>query len=99
MEMYVSKEALKLTGPCISYALIGDSGREVRRIRCAQCGSPLVTEFDAAPSLICVKACSLDDPSELKPDFHVYVKSKQPWDRVEDGLPACPGDFCGDEPM
>jgi len=52
-----------------------------------------VTEFDVAPGFICIKACSLDDASDLRPDFHVYVKSKQPWDRIEDGLPQMSGDF------
>ena len=93
MEIYVEQKALKITGVRASFALIGDSGKEVRRIRCAHCGSPLITEFDVAPGFICIKACSLDDASDLTPDFHVYVKSRQPWDRIEDGLPQFAEDF------
>jgi hypothetical protein len=79
MEIYIAQEALKIIGPRVSFTVIGDSGKEVRRIRCANCGSPLVTEFDVAPGFICIKACSLDDASDLRPDFLVYVRSKQPW--------------------
>jgi hypothetical protein len=93
MEIYIAQEALKIVGPRVSFAVTGDSGKEVRRVRCAHCGSPLVTEFDVAPGFICIKACSLDDASDLRPDFHVYVKSKQPWDPIEDGLPQFSGDF------
>jgi len=93
VEIYIAREALKIIGPRLSFAVTGDSGKEVRRIRCAQCGSPLVTEFEVAPGFICIKACSLDDASDLTPDFHVYVRSKQPWDRIEDGLPQFSGDF------
>ena len=93
MEIYVAEEAVRMVGPRASFAVIGDSGKEVRRIRCAHCGSPLATEFDVAPGFICIKACSLDDPSDLRPDFHVYVRSRQPWDRIEDGLPQFSEDF------
>jgi hypothetical protein len=93
MEIYIAEEALKISGPRTSFAVIGDSGREVRRIRCAHCGSPLITEFDVAPRFICIKACSLDDANDLTPNFHVYVKSRQPWDRIEDGLPQFAEDF------
>jgi hypothetical protein len=50
MEIYIAQKALKMIGPRVSFAVIGDSGKEVRRIRCAQCGSPLVTEFDVLRS-------------------------------------------------
>jgi hypothetical protein len=84
---------VKMKGPSVSFAVVGDSGKEVRRTRCARCGSPLVTEFDVAPGFVCIKACSLDDASGLRPDCHLYVRSKQPWDRIEDGLPQFSGDF------
>ena len=93
MEIYIAGEALKIIGPRVSFAVIGDSGKQVRRIRCAHCGSPLVTEFDVALGFVCIKVCSLDDASHVRPDFHVYVRSKQPWDRIEDGLPQFSADF------
>jgi len=37
MEIYVAQEAVKMMGPQASFAVIGDSGKEVRRIRCAHC--------------------------------------------------------------
>jgi hypothetical protein len=49
--------------------------------------------IDLAPGFICIKACSLDDAGDLRPEFHVYVRSKQPWDRVEDELPQFSEDF------
>jgi hypothetical protein len=93
VEIYISQDALKISGPRVSFAMTGESGREVRRVRCGRCGCPLVTEFDAAPGYICIKACSLDDASGISPEFHLYVSSKQPWDLIEDGLPQFTGDF------
>lgn len=92
-EIYVAPHAVTLAGELIEYVVIGDSGKPVRRQRCAQCGSPLITVFDDEPGFICIKACSLDDPSWLKPEFHLYVKSKQPWDLISDDLPQYSGDM------
>lgn len=92
-EIYVAPDAVSLTGKLIEHKVIGDSGEPVRRQRCANCGSPLITVFDDEPDYICIKACSLDDPSWLKPEFHLYIKSKQPWDVIYDALPQYSGDM------
>lgn len=92
-ELYVTPAAVSLTGDLVEYTVVGDSGKLVRRQRCATCGAPLITVFDDEPAFICLKACSLDDPSWLKPEFHLYVKSKQPWDMIADDLPQYPGDM------
>ncbi len=35
-------------------------------------------------------AGSLDDPSLFRPDMHFWVSSKQPWLKLDDGLPQYP---------
>ena len=76
-----------------AYSVIGDSGKTVTRKFCRTCGAPIVTEFEVEPLFVCVKACSLDDASWLKPEFHLYVKSKQSWYKILDGLPQYQGDM------
>ncbi len=76
-----------------AYSVIGDSGKTVTRKFCRTCGAPIVTEFAAEPLFVCVKACSLDDASWLRPEFHLYVKSKQSWYQILDGLPQYQGDM------
>jgi hypothetical protein len=92
-EIYVPRNAVKITGEVRTHAVTGDSGKKVPRQFCGTCGCPLFTEFEIEPENICVKACSLDDPSWLKPEFHLFVKSKQPWFEITDGLPQRDGDF------
>jgi hypothetical protein len=53
----------------------------------------VLTEFDVEPDNVSVKACSLDDASWVKPDFHLYIARKQPWLKLNDGLPQFDGDF------
>ncbi|MGN8158297.1 GFA family protein [Salinisphaera sp. RV14] len=92
-EIYVPADSVSCTGHMKEYVVTGDSGRPVRRFSCATCASPILTVFDDEPRFVCVKACSLDEASGLQPEFHLYVKSKQPWYVIADGLPQYPGDM------
>ena len=92
-EIFVPASAIKIDGQLNKYTRIGDSGMPVHRNFCSRCGTVLLTVFEVEPAYVCVKACSLDDPSWLKPEFHLYVSSKQPWDVITDGLPQYPADF------
>ncbi len=59
----------------------------ITRSFCAQCGSPLTYQNQESQDSIDVTAGSLDDPSGLEPDDHVWCDRKLPWVRIEDGLP------------
>ena len=93
MEVYVPATSIAIEGPLNKYTRIGESGMQVHRNFCSNCGTVVLTEFDVAPDYVCLKACSLDDPSWLKPEFHLYVSSRQPWNAISDGLPQYEKDF------
>jgi len=59
----------------------------VTRTYCADCGSPMTYQNHEFTDSIDVTAGTLDDPSGLKPDDHVWFERKLPWLRIEDGLP------------
>ena len=92
-EIYVPAASIQIKGDLTKYTRIGDSGMPVHRNFCMSCGSVVLTEMEVAPAYVCVKACSLDDPSWLTPEFHLYVATKQPWLTISDGLPQHEGDF------
>jgi hypothetical protein len=69
------------------YATQGDSGGEVRRAFCANCGSPLWSSPGEAPFMT-VKLGALDDSSDLTPSLHLYTASAPPWHLFHDGLPT-----------
>lgn len=76
----VKKEDLKIAGDTLTtYDGIGDSGYPTHRHFCSRCGSTLYAEMDARPGLVCIKAGTLDDPSGLKPQVHVYWRDHQAW--------------------
>ena len=59
----------------------------VTRTYCADCGTPLTYRNSDHPGSIDVTAGSLDDPSSLVPDDHVWFDRKLPWIPTDDGLP------------
>ena len=80
--------AFKLTkGTPKKHMAIGDSGGQVFRNFCGECGSPLFSELPGG-QLMAIKAGSLDDPSWLKMGGAVYTKSAQPWAHIDRSLPA-----------
>jgi hypothetical protein len=92
-EIYVPASSVSIKGPLSRHTRIGDSGLPVHRHFCTNCGTVVLTEFEVAPAYVCLKACSLDDPSWLRPEFHLYVSSRQPWYTINDGLPQFDKDF------
>jgi len=83
-DMNVDRASLRITGPMTRYTRTGDSGRSVHRNFCTTCGTTLLTEFDVDPDHVSIKACSLDDPSSLKPDRHLFTSRTQPWLELND---------------
>jgi hypothetical protein len=70
------------------YATVNSSDA-LKRGFCPNCGTTLFSIREAARQ-ISVTVGSLDDPSIFTPDMHIWVSSKQPWVRLDDGLPQYP---------
>ena len=72
---------------------VGPSGSGRRHIvkRCPSCGDPIVSYFGKSEKLAVVKTGTLDDPSALPPEAHIFVDSKLPWLTLDDGMPQFTG--------
>ncbi len=62
-----------------------DSGRQLKRGFCPQCGSNVLL-LPGFPDIIFIVAASLDDPSEFKPQQAIWTSSAQPWDMLDTNL-------------
>lgn len=58
---------------------------------CRVCSSPLPVHADASPQVI-VPAGSIDDDPGVRPQAHIHVASKAPWEEITDDLPQFDGD-------
>lgn len=92
-KIYIHRKSVTIDGTMASYDVVGDSGKTVTRKFCVSCGCPIVTEFEDEPEHVCIKAGSLDESGWLRPEFHLYMSSKQPWYTISDSLPQYSGDF------
>ena len=65
-----------------SFTKNGDSGRELTRHFCSDCGSPLFTSAPRHPEYVYVKAGTLDDPSIVEPTHQNWVASAVRWSQI-----------------
>ncbi len=65
-----------------------DSGRAHGIYRCPSCGTAVWSEYGGIAALRFVRVGTLDEPSALRPDVHIYTRSKLPWVELPAGVPA-----------
>ena len=76
-----------LQGTPKRYVTKADSGDDVLRVFCGNCGTPLYVQVGTRPDLVGLRVCTLDDPSWFKPDADIFMRSAQPWDHDQSDVP------------
>ncbi|HKQ60988.1 MAG TPA: GFA family protein [Candidatus Polarisedimenticolaceae bacterium] len=56
--------------------------------RCPRCAVAVWSEYGGRSEVRFVRAGTLDDPSAIAPDVHIYTRSKLPWVRLDESVPA-----------
>jgi hypothetical protein len=82
-----SKNALSLEGSLHDYRSLADSGNVMHRRFCPQCGTPVFSESEARPTLIFVRAGTLDDPQLVQPSATIWTSQAPPWACINPDLP------------
>ena len=81
-----------------SFRLTAGSGKPVDVFFCEKCGTYLWSFYHAAPGdALFVRAGTLDQPEKVKPDVHIYTRSKLPWLPLPNDVPAFEADYKIDE--
>ena len=62
-------------------------GKKQRIFRCPTCRVAVYSTYTRATVLF-VRAGTLDDPSSVEPDVHIYTRSKVPWVELPESTPA-----------
>lgn len=72
-----------------SFTLTAGTGKAHQVFFCGQCGTYVWSRYEAVPSdCLFVRAGTLDKPSSVWPDIHVFTRSKLPWVEIPEGVPA-----------
>jgi hypothetical protein len=77
-----------LSGETAPHLMPTDSGRPHTVFRCTACGTAMWSEYGGVKQLRFVRVGTLEDPSALPPDVHIYTRSKLPWVALPEGVPA-----------
>jgi hypothetical protein len=64
-----------------------DDGSTQRVFRCPTCQVSVSSQY-GRPGVRFVRGGTLDDPSGIAPDVHIFTRSKLPWVRLPDSVPA-----------
>jgi hypothetical protein len=86
----VPKGAITVTqGEPKLYHSKGDSGGNVARVFCGDCGTPLWSLPEHAPFMT-IKTGAFDAVTDLGPRMHIYLASAPAWHQVTGGVPTFP---------
>ncbi|HEY6054829.1 MAG TPA: GFA family protein [Gaiellaceae bacterium] len=64
-----------------------DDGSAQRIFRCPSCQVAVYSQY-GRPDVLFVRAGTLDDPSQVAPDVHIYTRSKLDWVALPPSVPA-----------
>jgi len=64
-----------------------DDGSTQRIFRCPTCGVAVYSHY-GYPKVSFVRGGTLDEPSSVAPDVHIYTRSKLPWITLPEAAPA-----------
>jgi len=64
-----------------------DDGSTQPIFRCPHCQIALFSTYNA-PDVWFVRAGTLDDPAAVRPDVHIFTRSKLPWVTLPESVPA-----------
>ncbi|MFO1436037.1 MAG: GFA family protein [Gammaproteobacteria bacterium] len=72
-----------VAGKLVTYA----SSAEAERRFCSRCGSQIAFCKRPSPRMIDITLASLDDPTHLLPQYHIWTMSRIGWFETTDTLP------------
>ena len=87
INLLIEADRVEVTGEPQAVDVARDDGSAQRIYRCPGCQVPVYSEY-GAPAVKFVRAGTLDDPSAVSPDVHIYTRSKVPWIALPEGVPA-----------
>lgn len=64
-----------------------DDGSTQTIFRCPTCRVAVYSRY-TRPGILFVRGGTLDDPTSISPDVHIYTRSKLPWVTLPDSVPA-----------
>lgn len=84
----IETDRIEMEGEPQPIGMPTDSGKPHRIFRCPHCQTALWSEYGGLEKLRFVRVGTLDEPSAVSPDVHIYIRSKLPWVKLPPEVPA-----------
>lgn len=68
------------------FTKIADSGNQISRHFCPNCGSPIFSKPKKHPGYIWIRSGTLEDPSIVKPAHQIWTNSKVTWSEISNDI-------------
>ena len=89
INIFVAKRDLQVVGETKANTLPTGNGSGRDLYFCPDCGTCLWTRYHKVPEgIVLVRGGTLDDTGSVKPQAHLFTKSKPPWVRLPDDVPV-----------
>jgi len=90
INLWIERKFVEAAGqPPKSFKLAGGSGQTHEVFFCGDCGTYVWSRYHGAPGdALFVRAGTLDRPEAVKPDVHIFTRSKLPWLDLPADVPA-----------
>ena len=89
-QTFLPEAAPNVTGLLAVFEMRYPSDRVSTQRMCGVCHTRIYNTNSARPGVVVVRAGTLDRSDELEVVAHIWVKRKQPWLTLPDGVPAWP---------
>lgn len=86
--MIVSEADFSVAGEVKFFNKAADSGNMISRGFCPDCGSAIYSTNAGMPGMVFVRASSLDNLEDFKPQMVVYTNRAASWDHMDSSLPG-----------
>ena len=86
--MKLSADLFRVSGKLGQFTKAADSGNELTRYFCANCGSPIYGDSPDRPDVVFVRAGTLDDPSTVQLSHQSWTRSAVDWAHIPPDLPS-----------
>lgn len=87
INVLVEAQAVITEGPSVAVNAPREDGSSQRIFRCPACQVAVYSQY-GTPGLAFVRVGTLDDPTALQPEVHVFTRSKLPWVVLPEDVPA-----------
>jgi hypothetical protein len=84
----IEADRVVMTGETAGVPVPTDSGRPHVIHRCPTCQVAIYSNYGGRTDVRFVRIGTLDRPSALAPDVHIYVRSKVPWVALPPSVPS-----------